>query len=58
MSIQKTMMVGRPKIDPLQKKVTWSFSIDQQLLKIIKEKAKHGKVAAWMNAALWDAVNR
>lgn len=57
MSIQKTMMVGRPKIDPRKKRVTWSFSIDQELLALMRRKAVHGKIAAWARAALWAAVN-
>jgi hypothetical protein len=58
MSITKTVTVGRPKLPKNQKKVTWSFSIDQQLLTLMRGKAKHGKIAAWARAILWEAVNK
>lgn len=58
MSVIKTMKVGRPKLPIERKKISWSLSIDRQLLMIIKQKARHGKAAAWANKALWEAVNK
>jgi hypothetical protein len=58
MSVIKMMKVGRPKLAADRKKISWSLSIDQQLLVLIKQKAKHGKAAAWANAKLWEAVNK
>lgn len=57
MSIKKTMIVGRPKMAFKKKKVTWSFSIDKELLALMRRKAAHGKIAAWARARLWEAVN-
>jgi hypothetical protein len=58
MSVLKMVKIGRPKIAGGKKKITFPHSIDPQLLKLIRKRAKHGKVAAWMNAVLWEAVNK
>ena len=58
MSVKKTMLVGRPKIPANRKKVTFPLSIDPRMLAQIRKRAKHGKVAQWINIAIYEALHK
>lgn len=58
MSITKTMIVGRRKLPAGQKKITWSLSISEPLLKKLKAHATHGKTAQLANKILWEGIEQ
>jgi hypothetical protein len=58
MSITKTITVGRPKLAEGRKKVTWSLTIEPELLSAIQKRSKHGKTAAWVRQAIREALGR
>jgi hypothetical protein len=58
MTVTKTIKVGRPRIPIARKKVTFPLSIDPRYLSAIRKRAKHGKVAQWINAAIFEALHK
>lgn len=58
MTVIKTMLVGRPKIPIDKKKITFPHSIDPQLLKLIRQRAKPGKISVWMNDVLMAEIKK
>jgi hypothetical protein len=58
MSVLKMVKIGRPKLPFGRRKITWQLTIEPELLAAIRAKSKHGKIAAWVRAALWEAINK
>jgi hypothetical protein len=56
MSATKPTVVGRPRLAPGRKKVTYAFTIDPSTLSAIRIRAKHGNISSWIRNVIREAL--
>lgn len=56
MTITKPTVVGRPRLAPGRKKVTYAFTVDPSTLSAMRARAKHGNISSWLRNVIREAL--